>query len=57
MAIKIFLTSLVFISLFLFIISAFDYYDFGEKIGGGILILLALSIISAVASLIAVIWQ
>jgi hypothetical protein len=52
-----FLTSLVFIALLLLIINVFDFDYIGEKIAGVILFLLALSITSAVVSLIAVIWQ
>ena len=57
MAGNIFLTSLVFIALLLFIINLFDFDDIGEKIAGVILSLLALSITGSVVSLIAVIWQ
>jgi hypothetical protein len=57
MAGNIFLTSLVFIALLLLIINVFDFDYIGEKIAGVILFLLALSITSAVVSLIAVIWQ
>jgi len=57
MAGNIFLTSLVFIALLLFIINLFDFDDIGEKISGVILSLLALSITGSVVSLIAVIWQ
>lgn len=57
MAGNIFLTSLVFIALLLLIINVFDFDDIGQKIAGVILSLLALSITSAVASLIAVICQ
>ena len=57
MAGNIFLTSIVFIALILSIIGVFDFDDIGVKIAGVILSLLALSITSAVISLIAVIWQ
>lgn len=57
MAGNIFSTSLVFIALLILIIKIFDFEDLGERKAAFILCLLAVSITSAAASLIAVIWK